>query len=138
MLSPRATVLRNGQREVGAGRKPRARRSRSSEPGDKVPADIRLTRVKGLRVQEAAITGESVPVDKSIEPVSGCAAGRSRFYGLCRDARGGRTGLGIVVETGPSMEIGRISEMLTEVQELSTPLLRQMNVFARWLTVAIR
>ena len=108
------------------------------EPGDKVPADIRLTRVKGLRIQEAALTGESVPVDKSVDPVAvqtllGDRA--SMAYAGTLVAAG--QGSGVVVETGAGMEIGRISGMLTEVQELTTPLLRQMNTFARWLTVAI-
>lgn len=138
MLSPRATVLRDGHRKSVPAEELVPGDVVLLEPGDKVPADIRLTRVKGLRVQEAALTGESVPVDKSIASVAvqtplGDRA--SMAYAGTLVAAG--QGSGVVVETGAGMEIGRISGMLTEVRELTTPLLRQMNVFARWLTVAI-
>lgn len=138
MLSPHATVLRDGHRKSVPAEELVPGDLVLLEPGDKVPADIRLTRVKGLRIQEAALTGESVPVDKSAEPVAvrtllGDRA--SMAYAGTLVAAG--QGSGVVVETGARMEIGRISGMLTEVQELTTPLLRQMNTFARWLTVAI-
>jgi magnesium-transporting ATPase (P-type) len=138
MLSPRATVLRDGHRKSVPAEELVPGDLVLLEPGDKVPADIRLTRVKGLRIQEAALTGDSVPVDKSIDPVAvqtplGDRA--SMAYAGTLVAAG--QGSGVVVETGAGMEVGRISGMLTEVQELTTPLLRQMNTFARWLTVAI-
>lgn len=138
MLSPRATVLRGGHRKSVPAENLVPGDLVILESGDKVPADIRLTRVKGLRVQEAAITGESVPVDKSNDPVPADAPlgdRASMAYAGTLVATG--QGTGVVVETGTSMEIGRISDMLTEVQELSTPLLRQMNIFARWLTAAV-
>lgn len=138
MLSPRATVLRDGHRNSVAAGELVPGDVVLLEPGDKVPADIRLTRVKGLRLQEAALTGESVPVDKSIGPVAAQTplGDRSSMAYAGTLVTAGQ-GSGIVVETGAGMEIGRISGMLTEVQELTTPLLRQMNTFARWLTVAI-
>lgn len=138
MLSPHATVLRNANRKSVPAEDLVCGDLVLLEPGDKVPADIRLTQVRGLRTQEAAITGESVPVDKSVEPVARDAPLGDRAcmaYAGTLVAAG--QGQGIIVETGASMEIGRISGMLTDVQELVTPLLRQMNVFARWLTVAI-
>ncbi len=138
MLSPRATVLRDGHRTtVDAGDLVPGDHV-ILEPGDKVPADIRLTRVKGLRLQEAALTGESVPVDKAVDPVAADAPlGDRRSMAHAGTLVAAGQGAGIVVETGPRTEIGRISGMLTEVRQLSTPLLRQMNVFARWLTLAI-
>lgn len=138
MLSPRATVLRQGQRASVAAEDLVPGDIAILEPGDRVPADMRLTRVKGLRLQEAVLTGESVPVDKSIEPVAKCAPLGDRAamaYAGTLVAAG--QGIGVVVETGVNTEVGRISGMLGEVQQLSTPLLRQMNVFARWLTVTI-
>ena len=138
MLSPRATVMRDGRRISVAAEELVPGDVVLLEPGDKVPADIRLTRAKGLRIQEAALTGESVPVDKSIVAVAeqtplGDRA--SMAYAGTLAAAG--QGSGLVVETGARMEIGRISGMLTEVRELTTPLLRQMNDFSRWLTVTI-
>jgi len=138
LLSPRAAVLRNGQRKSVPAESLVPGDIVLLESGDKVPADIRLIRVKGLRVQEAAITGESVPVDKSQDPVlTDAPLGDRASMAYAGTLVAAGQGAGVVVETGASMEIGRISDMLTEVQELSTPLLRQMNIFARWLTVAI-
>ena len=138
MLSPRATVLRNRQRTTVAAEDLVPGDLVILEPGDRVPADLRLIRAKGLRVQEAALTGESVPVDKSADAVPPDAALGDRtsmaYAGTLVTAG---QGAGIVVETGVHTEIGRISGMLTRVQQLSTPLLRQMNVFARWLTAFI-
>ena len=138
MLSPRATVLRDGPRTTVPAEDLVPGDLVILEPGDKVPADIRLTRVKGLRLQEAALTGESVPVDKSVHPVPADAPlGDRASMAYAGTLVSAGQGVGVVVETGVHTEIGRISGMLTEVQQLSTPLLRQMNVFARWLTVTI-
>ena len=138
MLSPRATVLRDGLRATIPAEELVPGDLAILEPGDKVPADIRLTRVKGLRLQEAALTGESVPVDKSLDAVAADAplGDRSSMAYSGTLVVAGQGG-GVVVETGVDTEIGRISGMLTDVQQLLTPLLRQMNVFARWLTAAI-
>ena len=138
MLSPRATALRDGQRTTVPAEALVPGDLVILEPGDKVPADIRLTRVKGLRLQEAALTGESVPVDTSADPVADDAPLGDRVsmaYAGTLVAAG--QGAGVVVETGADTEIGRISGMLAQVRQLSTPLLRQMDVFARWLTMAI-
>lgn len=138
MLSPRATVLRNGLRTTVPAEDLVPGDLILLEPGDKVPADARLTRAKGLRIQEAALTGESVPVDKSVDPVPAdtpLGDRASMAYASTLVAAG--QGVGVVVETGAHTELGRISGMLTEVRQLSTPLLRQMNVFARWLTAAV-
>ncbi len=108
------------------------------QSGDKVPADLRLFKSRELRIEEAMLTGESVPVEKNIEPVAEHAnigdrtclvySGTLVTYGQ---------GQGMVVATGDNTEIGRISGLLREVQVLTTPLLRQMATFAKWLTIAI-
>ncbi|MDX1696838.1 MAG: HAD-IC family P-type ATPase, partial [Thiohalobacterales bacterium] len=108
------------------------------QSGDKVPADLRLFKTRDLRIDEAMLTGESVPVEKSIQPVaaeSGIGDRRCIAYSGTLVTYG--QGQGLVVATGDSTEIGRISGMLRQVQVLTTPLLRQMAVFARWLTIAI-
>ena len=108
------------------------------EAGDKVPADLRLLRMNGLQVQEAILTGESVPVEKHTQPVDEAASlgdrGCMAYSGTLVTSGLGR---GVVVATGADTEIGRISGMLSTVETLTTPLLRQMNVFARWLTMLI-
>jgi magnesium-transporting ATPase (P-type) len=106
--------------------------------GDKVPADLRLIEARSLRVDEAALTGESVAVEKDIAAVAEDAPigdRRSMAYSGTLVTYGQAKGL--VVATGEATEIGRIGRMLAEVEEIATPLLRKMAVFARWLTGAI-
>ncbi len=106
--------------------------------GDRVSADLRLLRTKGLKLDEAALTGESVPVEKQPEPVppgSDLAERRSMAFSGTIVAAG--QGSGIVVATAGHTELGRISSMLGNVAELETPLIRQMGQFARQITVGV-
>ena len=138
MLAPRATVLRGGQRCSIDGEDVVPGDIVLIEAGDKVPADLRLLLARGLSVQEAVLTGESLPVEKGQSPVAtGSPLGdrSSMAYGGTVVASG--QGRGVVVATGDRTEIGRISGLLAEVQTLTTPLVRQMDVFARWLTALI-
>ncbi|WP_455201269.1 HAD-IC family P-type ATPase, partial [Kaarinaea lacus] len=108
------------------------------QSGDKVPADLRLFRARELRIDEAILTGESVPVEKITTPVAEHATiGDRKCLAYSGTLVTYGQGQGVVVETGDHTEIGRISGMLREVQTLTTPLLRQMAVFAKWLTIAI-
>jgi len=103
-----------------------------------VPADLRLLRVNGLQIQEAILTGESVPIEKQTQSVGEDASlGDRRCMAYSGTLVTSGLGRGVVVATGADTEIGRISGMLSNVETLTTPLIRQMNVFARWLTVLI-
>jgi magnesium-transporting ATPase (P-type) len=108
------------------------------ESGDKIPADLRLIDVKNLRTEEAALTGESVPIDKTTEPVSERATVGDRegmaFSGTL--VASGR-GTGIVVATGDHTELGRINQMMAAVSALETPLLRQIKKFGYAITAVI-
>ncbi|WP_188662799.1 cation-transporting P-type ATPase [Terasakiella brassicae] len=138
MLAPRANVLRDGERYSIEGDGLVPGDIVLLEAGDKVPADLRLLSAHGLSVQESILTGESVPVDKQTNPVRGDAALGDRscmaFSGTLVTAGQGR---GVVVGTGSLTEIGRISGLLSEVETLTTPLVAQMGVFAKWLTLLI-
>ncbi len=138
MLALKASVLRDGVRRSIEGEALVPGDIVLLEPGDKIPADLRLLHVNGLQVQEAILTGESLPVEKDTRPVAESAPLGDRvcmaFSGTLVTSGLGR---GIVVATGADTEIGRISGMLATVESLTTPLLRQMNTFARWLTVMI-
>ncbi|MCL7422098.1 MAG: cation-transporting P-type ATPase [Methylobacter sp.] len=138
MLAPRATVIRNGHRSGIPAEDLVPGDIVMIEPGDKVPADLRLITAKGLQIQEAVLTGESVAVEKSVNPVQEEADLGDRFsmaYSGTLVAAG--HGKAVVVGTGADTEIGRISGMLSSIEELTTPLLKQMAVFSRWLTLAI-
>jgi len=138
MLALKASVLRGGTRVAVEGDALVPGDIVLLEAGDKVPADLRLLQARGLQVQEAILTGESVPTDKHTRPVAADAPlgdrGCMAYSGTLVTSGIGR---GVVVATGAATEIGRISGMLSQVEVLTTPLVRQMNVFARWLTLLI-
>jgi Ca2+-transporting ATPase len=106
--------------------------------GDRIPADVRLLSLKGLQVEEAALTGESVPVPKITTPVGGEAALGDR---LCMAYSGSLvtsgTGIGLVVATGSQTELGRISNLMHQTTELQTPLTRNLGTLGRYITLAI-
>src|SRR5690606_9958472 len=101
-------------------------------------AYLRLLEVKNLLVDEAVLTGESVAVDKDSAPVVQDAVLGDRasmaFSGTL--VTRGRAS-GVVVSRGADTEIGKISAMLREVETLTTPLLRQIARFGRWLSAVI-
>ena len=106
--------------------------------GDRVPADVRLIEAANLRIEESALTGESVPSDKRPEPVdakAGIGDRRCMAYSGTLVAAG--TGMGVVTATGAATEIGRISRMMAEVEGLATPLTRQMAAFGKVLSFVI-
>ena len=138
MLAPRAAVLRDGRRQAVEGAVLVPGDIVLLEPGDKVPADLRLIEARGLAAQEAILTGESVPVDKTPYPVApGAALGdrRSMLWSGTLVTQG--TARGLVVATGAGTEIGRIGGLLAGVEELTTPLVAQMDHFARWLSFLV-
>jgi magnesium-transporting ATPase (P-type) len=106
--------------------------------GDRVPADLRLLEAVNLRVDESALTGESVPASKSSDPVPAGAGVGDRssmlFSGTLVSAG---TGTGVVVETGETTEIGRIQTLISEVDSLETPLSRTLDAFGKKLAVLI-
>ncbi len=138
MLAPHANVIRGGERISIEGDQLVPGDIVLLEAGDKVPADLRMLTAHGMSVQEAILTGESVPVEKHIEPVAADAPLGDRscmaFSGTLVTSGQGK---GVVVATGGSTEIGRISGLLSEVEMLTTPLVSQMGVFAKWLTIFI-
>lgn len=138
MLAPRANVIRGGERATIDGEQLVPGDIVLLEAGDKIPADLRLLSAHGLSVQEAILTGESVPVEKHTQPVAENAAlgdRTSMAYSGTLIASG--QGKGVVVATGSGTEIGRISGLLSSVETLTTPLVEQMALFAKWLTIFI-
>ena len=138
MLSPNAMVLRDGRQITIRAEELVPGDVVLLQSGDKVPADLRLFRVKGLQIQESVLTGESMAVEKITDPVA-----LKTVIGdhLCMAYSGTLVthgqGSGVVATTGAQTEIGRISTLVSEVESVTTPLLRQMSQFGRWLTLAI-
>jgi len=138
MLSLRAIVLRDGRRQEIAAENLVPGDIVLLASGDKVPADLRLIETRNLRIEEAALTGESEPVEKSPQAVAADASVGDRIGMACSGTLVvfGQ-GRGAVVATGDTTEIGRIGTMLAAVETVDTPLLKQMTVFGRWLTASI-
>ena len=138
MLAPRASVLRDGKRESVTGEDLVPGDIVVLEAGDKVPADLRLLEARNLETQEAILTGESLPVEKSARKAEAASALGDRtcmaYSGTLVTAGMGK---GVVTATGSKTEVGRVSGMLSEVEVLSTPLVKQMDAFAKWLTALI-
>ena len=140
MIAPHATVLRQGERHTIDARDIVPGDIVVLDAGDKVPADIKVLRARGLTADEAILTGESVPAEKSegIAPENAPLGDRfSMLHSGTLVATG--QGYGVAVATGGSTEIGRISDLIGKVETLTTPLLRQINEFSRqftWFAVA--
>jgi magnesium-transporting ATPase (P-type) len=138
LLSPQATVLRDGQRISVPADQLVPGDAVFLQSGDKVPADLRLFKVKNLRIDEDSLTGESVPVDKLIAPVQEAVTIGDR---TCMAFSGTMVtsgqGTGVVVATGDRTELGRINTLLASAETLTTRLLQKMAEFGRWLTFAI-
>jgi len=138
MLSAEARTLRGGETRMIAAEQLVPGDIVLLESGDKIPADLRLIDAKNLRTEEAALTGESVPADKSTDPVSANATVGDRecmaFSGTM--VVSGRA-TGLVVATGNQTELGRINALLAGVSALETPLLRQIKRFGYAITAVI-
>ncbi len=108
------------------------------ESGDKVPADLRLVDAKNLRTEEAALTGESVPAEKTTDPAPEKSTVGDRecmaFSGTM--VVSGRA-VGVVVATGSATELGKINQMLASVSALETPLLRQIKNLGYLITAVV-
>ncbi|HEX6237449.1 MAG TPA: HAD-IC family P-type ATPase [Acidimicrobiales bacterium] len=139
MVSPTAHVRRGGRdREIDA---------EEVVPGDivvlrqggVVPADTRLLESRGLRIDESALTGESVPADKELDAIDepNLPPADQRNMAFMGTAVTSGEGEGVVVATGLGSEMGRISEQVGEARTTETPLEMRIDRLARWITAAI-
>ncbi|MGI6244274.1 MAG: HAD-IC family P-type ATPase [Pseudochelatococcus sp.] len=136
MISPRANVIREGARASIPAGDIVPGDVVLLEAGDRVPADLRLTRARSLLIDEAILTGESVAAEKADAPAAPDAPlGDRRSMAFSGTMVAAGQGAGIVVATGTATEIGHISTLLATVEPMSTPLLRQINAFARRFTL---
>ena len=139
MMVLECTVLRDGEQKVIPARELVPGDVVLLEGGDKVPADLRLFFTKNVHTDEAALTGESVPVPKNFEPISRsnlspgdqhCIAFSGTFV-----TRG--SAQGIVVATGEQTEFGKIAKLMKATRKITTPLMRKIAGFTRFLIIAI-
>lgn len=138
MLSLQATILRNGRRFTVLSESLVPGDIVSLTSGDRIPADIRLMEKNNFSVDESALTGESVPVEKTtwiVDDEAFLGDRTNMVYSGTLVTYG--TAVGIVVATGDKTEFGHIGKLLNEMENIATPLLRQIGTFGKWLTVGI-
>ena len=138
MIPEAATAMRNGQSIAVSADGLVPGDVVTLQSGDKVPADLRLIRVKNLLVEEAALTGESLPVAKRSDAVLPDSPLGDRFcmaYSGTLVVQG--TATGVVVATGNNTELGRINALLNQTTQLETPLTRQLARVTTGITVAV-
>ena len=138
MLSADARALRDGEARVVPAEDLVPGDIVLLESGDRIPADLRLIDAKNLRTDEAALTGESVPADKSADPVpENSTVGDRQDMAFSGTLVVSGRAVGLVVATGAQTELGRINQMLASVDALETPLLRQIEEFGHTIAKVI-
>ena len=137
MSAPTARVLRQGEESVIPAAELVVGDIVLLRDGDMVPADLRLIDSANLKIQEASLTGESVPAEKNADAVlpETCTLGdRSNMAYSSSIVIYGR-GTGVVIATGMNTEVGNIAGMLDNQDELDTPLKRKLNAVGKILTI---
>jgi len=139
MIVPECTVLRDGEQRVIPTRELVPGDVVLLNGGDRIPADLRLFFTKNASVDEATLTGESVPVEKNIDPIprpnlspgDQCCIAFSGTFITHGSAKG------IVVATGEQTEFGKIAKLMKETRKVVTPLQKKIAAFTKTLMIAI-
>jgi calcium-translocating P-type ATPase len=134
MLTSNAMVVRSGQRIAVDAQSLVPGDVVFVQSGDRVPADIRMFEVSSMQSFEAMLTGESLPVSKNVEvgaPNVGLGDRKCMVYSATSIVKG--QGLGVVVATGDHAEIGKINQLLSQVEQVKSNLLQQIDVIGRWM-----
>ena len=139
MSSPHAKVLRNSEVQLLNTDEIVPGDIVMIEAGDYIPADIRLIEVNSLKIEEAALTGESVPVEKIIDAIVQpdiVTGDKTNMAYLGTSVTYGR-GTGVVVATGMSTEVGKIAAHINTVAAEETPLQRKLGELGKYLSIGV-
>jgi Ca2+-transporting ATPase len=136
LAAPLATIVREGKERIVLSREIVPGDVVALRAGDRVPADVRLLEAFNLKVDEASLTGESIPVDKEVcvLPADRIINDRTNMAFSGTVVTYGR-GLGVTVATGMSTEFGKIAESVQAEKKTETSLERRMNAIGKWLTL---
>ncbi|MBR4029648.1 MAG: cation-translocating P-type ATPase [Alistipes sp.] len=136
LSAPHCKVIRNGEHQVIESRELVVGDIVEIETGDSVPADLRLTESVNLKIQEAALTGESLPVDKTTATIADDVPIGDRTnmaFSSCSVTYG--RGVGVVVATGESTEVGKIAAMIKSVPDMRTPMQIRLDKLGKVLAI---
>ena len=138
MLSLKAQIIRNGQRMEIDSSDLTIGDIVILSPGAKVPADLRLIQTDNLKIDESPLTGESLATEKNVEPLaSETMLGDRVNMAFSGTTISGGTGAGVVIAIGEETELGKINQMMADVEKLTTPLLKQTAQFGKAVSVVI-
>ena len=136
MAAPMASVLRNGKEEEIPSRELVPGDVIILRTGDRIPADARLIEAVNLKADEASLTGESVPVEKTAKVLPGeISVGDKRNMVFTGTAAVYGRGMAIVTSTGMATEFGKIATMLQEVEKEQTPLQINLDKLGKWIAI---
>ena len=136
LSAPHCKVIRNGEHKIIESRELVAGDIVEIETGDSVPADLRLIEAVNLKIQEAALTGESVPVEKTIDAIGDdVQVGDMVNMAFCSTSVTYGRGKGVVVATGERTEVGKIASMIQSVPEIRTPMQIRLDQLGKTLAV---
>ncbi len=133
LTAPEATVIRDGRQKRVASSRLVPGDIIILEQGAKIPADLRILEEVDLKIDESALTGESVPVSKTSEAVTSSSIAEIASMAFMGTIVTYGRGRGVVVDTGMGTEIGKIARMVEEAGEQATPLQESLGDFARKL-----
>ncbi|MBL1141550.1 MAG: cation-transporting P-type ATPase [Proteobacteria bacterium] len=138
MLSLQATIIREGRQFTIPAENLVIGDVVLISSGDRIPADLRLFNSRNLHIDEATLTGESLPVSKHTQAIEEQAeiADKTNMIFSGTFVTSGQ-GIGIVTETGDNTELGKIAGMLQSIENVVTPLTRQLASFSKTLTIII-
>ncbi|MBE6203630.1 MAG: calcium-translocating P-type ATPase, PMCA-type [Rikenellaceae bacterium] len=136
LSAPHCKVVRNGEHQVIESRELVVGDIVEIETGDSVPADLRLVESVNLKIQEAALTGESLPVEKTSATIMGDVPIGDRVnmaFSSCSVTYG--RGVGVVVATGEKTEVGKIAAMIKSVPDMRTPMQVRLDKLGKVLAI---
>ncbi|MFC2069433.1 cation-translocating P-type ATPase, partial [Chloroflexota bacterium] len=137
MMVPQCTVLRGGQEKTIPTREVVPGDIIILEDGDRIPADLRLFSVKGLSVDEATLTGESIPVQKHVDALENPNLSPGDQVNMCFSGtfvtRG--RGRGLVVTTGEQTLLGQIAHIMQQTKKIDPPIMRKMATFTKLIII---
>ena len=138
MSAPHCKVVRDGQVSVVESKELVPGDLVVLETGDAIPADLRLTEAYNLKIQDAALTGESVPEEKFTEVIKdeNVALGDRDNLGFSSSIVTYGRGQGIVIATGMDTEVGKIASMIQSVPDTKTPLQQKLDKLGKFLGMA--
>lgn len=136
LSAPHCKVIRNGEHKIIESRELVVGDIVEIETGDSVPADLRIVESANLKIQESALTGESLPVDKTTDTIANEVSIGDRTnmaFSSCSVTYG--RGVGIVVATGEQTEVGKIATMIQSVPDMRTPMQVRLDKLGKVLAI---